>query len=349
MDAVTHALLGATAACATAPRDAHLARREWISLGALAAAFPDIDFAGFPFDPLRFLAHWHQGPTHSLVLLPLFALLIAATYVTLTRRPRALAAATAVCALGIATHVASDLITAYGTMLLYPFSDRRWALGITYLLDPLFTALVAISLVVALATRQRLGAWIGLGATGLYVATQFGLQQHALELGRVSAAAQGLPLTRLDAIAQPFSPFNWKLIASAGTTRHQAHVNLGGPVSVVPLPAALDAVAEAYDEPMRITWRRRDLYGRGARHRSLTATLWNDPRFADYRRFATHPALARIDGETPECVWFTDLRYDLPRLPETFRYGFCRAGGGEAWQLYRLRYFSNDARQRLAR
>jgi inner membrane protein len=44
-------------------------------------------------------------------------------------------------------------------------------------------------------------------------------------------------------------------------------------------------------------------------------------------------------------VWFTDLRYDLPALPDTFRYGFCRDAAGEAWTLYRLRYFSDDARQ----
>jgi inner membrane protein len=77
--------------------------------------------------------------------------------------------------------------------------------------------------------------------------------------------------------------------------------------------------------------------------------LWNDPRFAPFRRFAVYPAVSRIEslgGST--CVWYTDLRYDLPALPDTFRYGFCRDGADASWELYRLRYFSERSRQRLS-
>ena len=74
---------------------------------------------------------------------------------------------------------------------------------------------------------------------------------------------------------------------------------------------------------------------------------WHDPRFALYRRFALFPALSRIDRGGATCIWFTDLRYDLPALPDTFRYGFCRSGETLPWRLYRLRYFSADSRQGL--
>lgn len=61
-----------------------------------------------------------------------------------------------------------------------------------------------------------------------------------------------------------------------------------------------------------------------------------------------HPALSRIDaGRTSTCVWFTDLRYDLPAWPDTFRYGYCRELQAGDWRLYRLRYFSDDARQAI--
>ena len=38
---------------------------------------------------------------------------------------------------------------------------------------------------------------------------------------------------------------------------------------------------------------------------------------------------------------------DLPTLPDTFRYGFCRDNIDQPWRLYRLRYFSDNARQEL--
>jgi inner membrane protein len=63
--------MGAHAAHLGAPSDARLSRRSRLLLGGIAAAFPDVDFIGFLIDPLRFLAYWHQGPTHSLLLLPL--------------------------------------------------------------------------------------------------------------------------------------------------------------------------------------------------------------------------------------------------------------------------------------
>ena len=68
MELLTHALLGAGAALASRPARSRMTSRERLLLGAAAAMGPDIDFATFPIDPLRFLADWHQGATHSLLL-----------------------------------------------------------------------------------------------------------------------------------------------------------------------------------------------------------------------------------------------------------------------------------------
>ena len=126
------------------------AARERLLLGGAAAAFPDVDFVGFLVDPLRFLAYWHQGPTHSLVLLPLWAVLLGAAYCGVTRRWQAFGEAAAVSGLGLASHIVLDVITVYGTQVLYPFSDRRVSLGTTFVIDPLFTAVIAVSLVASL-------------------------------------------------------------------------------------------------------------------------------------------------------------------------------------------------------
>lgn len=351
MDVVTHALLGATLARATTPDRGRLSARNWLLLGAVSAAFPDIDFAAFPVDPLRFLADWHQGPTHSLLLLPLWSVLLGGLFVLATRQRAAFPEAVLVSALGLASHIAADFITAYGTAILYPLSTSRHALGTTFVIDPAFTAILAVGLTISLWTGRRLVAGLGLVILCGYVGGQALLQQRAINLGLASVRAQGLEIEKLSAIPQPFSPFNWKLIGVEGSLRYVAHVNLVGHPPLVPsLPGMrrLSAIARAYEPPAELVWQPRQLFGDQPGDQALVEQLWQRPQFAAFRRFAVHPALSRIDHRGDQtCIWFTDLRYDLPALPDIFRFGFCRDSPKHPWRLFRLRYFSERDRQAL--
>lgn len=86
MDPLTHALSGALLARAAAsarqhqitqrPDNPQLPLRLQVTAGFAAAIFPDLDFALRLIDTLTYL-NWHQGPTHSLLMLPLWAWLIA--------------------------------------------------------------------------------------------------------------------------------------------------------------------------------------------------------------------------------------------------------------------------------
>jgi inner membrane protein len=351
VDVVTHALLGAAVAYAVAPAGGRLNTRERLMLGAAAAAFPDIDFIGFLINPLVFLADWHQGPTHSVVLLPLWAVLIAAIFVGLTKRRAAFPEVVLVAGLGLASHIVSDVITAYGTAVPYPLSPLKLSLGTTFVIDPLFTTIVLASLAASLwMGRRSLGA-LGLLALCGYVVVQASLQQRALDIGREAAQAQGLSIQELSALAQPFSPFNWKLIGSNGVLHYEAYLNVVGHTSWVPaLPGLLPfhEIAQAYRSPSQLTWQMRSRYGNQPELWPLIEQRWDDPRFAPFRRFALYPSLSGVESSGAQtCVWFTDLRYDLPALPDTFRYGFCRASADQPWELYRLRYFSRS-RQRIS-
>jgi inner membrane protein len=353
VELVTHALLGAGAALASRPGRSRLTTRERLLLGVAGATWPDIDFITFLVDPLRFLADWHQGPTHSLLLLPLWALLIAAIFVAATRRREAFGEAAAVAALGLATHVAADAITAYGVMLWYPLSTRRFGLGATFVVDVWIGAIALCGVVLGLRWRQRAPAAIALGLVCGVVAGQAWLQQRALAIGQVSARTQGLAYERLSAFAQPLSPLHWKLIASTATQHRVAHLDLGGRGHWVPAWPGLrwlHALAGAYQPASALTWLRYERLADPQGQHGFVEPLWHDARFAPFRRFATHPALVSVDaGAGTDCVWFTDLRYDLPTLPEVFRYGFCRDDEHAPWLLYRLRYLSDSARQRLPR
>lgn len=360
MDTVTHALLGALAACAVAPRraaaPATLAPRERLALGAAAGAFPDVDFAAFALDPLRFLADWHQGPTHSLVLLPLWAAAIAAVAVRWRGRRPAFGDAWRVCAAALATHALADAATAYGTMLAYPLSTQRLGTGTVFVVDPWYSAITLAGTVAVWARPRRATALAALAAVGVYVGALALAQQQALAAGAASAQRAGIALASLHAYAQPLSPLHWRLVGTAsaqdpaGPVRHVADLDLAGTPTRIPRWPALRPLhdlAAAYRPAQALAWQRRALYGDASP--ALARQRWADPRFEPFRRFAAHPALARLDGDGTgaACVWFTDLRYDLPTLPATFRFGFCRAGAGDPWALYRLRYFATDARQRL--
>jgi inner membrane protein len=331
VDALAHALIGAQ--IGPWRRGRLIGTRDRALLGAAAAVFPDIDFIGFAIDPLRFLADWHQGPTHSLPMLPLWAALLAALYCTLVRRRAAFADAAGIAAFGLATHVLLDALTAYGTQLLWPLSARRFALGSVFVIDPWFILLAAAALVLALAgwRRSALAALVLLGA---YLAALAVLQQRALALARVAQP----DAERIAALAQPYSPLNWKLIAVHGDRYHIAHVNLAGHAPLVPRAfGRWHALAAAYEAPAQPGWQARPRWGDDA---ALAQQLWARDDFAAFRRFALFPA----GRAGQDCIWFSDLRYDLPALPEVFRYGYCRRAPQGAWQLYRLRYFSDDDR-----
>ncbi|MNF27841.1 hypothetical protein D3C84_85030 [compost metagenome] len=347
MDALAHALLGATLAQATSARCAALTPRQCLAVCSSAAIFPDIDFIGFLVDPLRFLAEWHQGPTHSLILLPLWAALIAGAFALAGKRKAAFLPACVFAAVGLASHIALDLMTAYGTALFHPLSQQRFWIGSLFLVDPVFLLIALGALVASLRLRKRWPALAGIALLALYAGGQTLQQLRASDIARQWAQANGIVPTRVAALAQPLSPFNWKLLVADGAHYHQAHLKLDGGGGALPIPGALGELARAYRPPEQLVWQLRHRYGADAALQEQVQARWHDPRFASYRRFALFPALSRIDRGGETCVWFTDLRYDLPTLPDTFRYGFCRGGETLAWRLYRLRYFSADSRQGL--
>ena len=117
MDPLTHALSGALLARAAAPLSSSthsgqivLPLRLQVAAGFAAAAFPDVDLVLRLIDTLTYL-NWHQGPTHSLVLLPLWAWLLAWLFSWLTRKRFSWKLFMLPTCLGIAIHIAGDLVT----------------------------------------------------------------------------------------------------------------------------------------------------------------------------------------------------------------------------------------------
>lgn len=357
MDTLTHALSGALLARATgrAPSNEDeltLSERSWV--GFAAAAFPDCDFVLLLVDQLSYL-NWHRGITHSLLLLPLWSFLLAWLFSLffrrVRRRPTPWQAFLGVCALGLGMHIAGDLITAYGTQILAPFSSHKWALSTTFIIDPWFTGILLLGL---LASRWRPQASAGLSLLLLlgYVGFQATLQREAIALGTRMAQTQGSVAYSVHALPQPLSPFHWKVVIVEGDRYQSAGVHLRASHSPAHPPPEdaffLRRVAAAYRAPHDLRWTRHQHFGSSPEAVALAREAWDHENFHGFRRFAAFPVVYRLDKDCDRtCVWFADLRFVLEGMLPPFRYGMCRPDAASPWLLHRLRQFSLNASEAL--
>lgn len=342
MDTLTHALSGALAARATAPRTARIPVAARVAAGFFAAAFPDIDWALVYVSPAAYVTG-HRGLTHSVLLLPLWAALLAWACAKLDRGGARWRDYFGVCAIAIGIHILGDLITSFGTIVLAPLSDARVAWSTTFIIDLWFTGIIVAGLAAAwLWRRSRVPAVAALALLGGYVGLQAVLHARAVDAGREHAARMGLGAAQVSALPRPVSPFNWMVVVVAGDRYHYANVNL---IRAAPLPAPgpdagfiarLDA---AYEPVATARWATVPKLGDSPADRPLAAAVLGTPELAFFRWFAEYPALYRIEAGNPaRCVWFEDLRFNIPgRDANPFRFGACNEAGAPGWVAYRLR------------
>jgi inner membrane protein len=328
---LTHALSGALLARATASKDApprSIPRR--VAAGFFACAAPDLDFVVGFLGPLEYLLH-HRGVTHSILLLPLWALLYSWLLAKMLREPRGWKALYGVTAMGLGLHIAGDVITSFGTIVLAPFSDWRAAIGTTFIIDLWFSGIIVAGLIVSIFVRNRIPAVVASVALAGYVGFQYLQREQALEFGREYASKSAIQDARITAHPRPVSPFNWTVYVSDEQTHRFAHVNLVRTEEKRYQPG--DGFVARIDAPYlpkdKAIWVVRRRYGEV--DQQFIAEAWNSDALAVYRWFADLPAL---DAKQGNCAWFVDLRFDTPGRPFTpFRYGACRDAPGAPWRF----------------
>jgi inner membrane protein len=343
MDTLTHALSGAVLGRATAGLDGSalsVRRRVWF--GFFAAAFPDIDFLLRPFvDPITFL-NLHRGVTHSILLLPLWAILLAWIWGRLSHKYR-FRDYLALAAMALAIHITADVITAYGTMIFAPFSNYKATIPTTFIIDPWFTGILVAGLVISWCRRSsRLPAIVSLIALAGYVGFQYTLHHSAKQLGKQHAQAQKLEGTLVTALPQPLSPFNWNIFIEIEETYQVAAVNLRREEAepAAPTDGLLRRLLASYRPPDNLRWQIFHKFGSAPEKRPLARAAWYSETMTDYRKFASFPHLLGIDQRDGAiCAWFMDLRFTLgdPTIIERtpFKFGACRSDENEEWQIYR--------------
>ncbi|QYZ67773.1 MAG: hypothetical protein OI74_01140 [Gammaproteobacteria bacterium (ex Lamellibrachia satsuma)] len=341
MDTITHTLVGVLAIQTGLLKPLALSlpsRARLLTVTCLAAAFPDIDYVGILFDPLSFITDWHRGPTHSFLMLPVWALLLGWLFAAFGGQLQHRGLYTAIAAIALTSHILTDIITPWGTQIFWPLSDYRAVLATTFVIDPLFTGIVVMGLASKVYCRSERFARLGVAVMILYLGLQGLLQHQAYQIAKTYSTQEGFREAKITVLPQPFSPAHWKLIVNESDRYHIAYADLFSfdlMVDVNERAGVLSRLVAAYRPLTQLVWQQETRYGDEPNIQALVRQAWAQEEFSRYRRFAQIPLLYGVSQEEERfCAWFADSRYMLPLIPPPFRYGMCRMAGGE-WQVVR--------------
>src|SRR5438552_12326244 len=165
MDTITHGIAGALIGKALCGGDdmfpAKPMKRARIITWALmlGAIFPDSDVFRDIFSHNDMLIiSWHRSITHSLLLMPIFAMLLAALTQWIARKfhwdSPSFAALTGIYAVGILSHILLDLVTTFGTMVWSPLAWSRPAWDLIFIVDFSLTGILLVPQLLAWAHRD---------------------------------------------------------------------------------------------------------------------------------------------------------------------------------------------------
>jgi len=150
LDNLTHAALGLVIA------EAGFRRRigpAAISLALVASEWPDIDALIGLVSPWT-MVQYHRTITHSVLLVPAAAAVLAAIWMRFSRSGR-FGPLWALASLAGLSHLLLDLLTSYGTEFLRPISNYKFALDWVPVVDPAVTLLLLGGWALAWRTRNR--------------------------------------------------------------------------------------------------------------------------------------------------------------------------------------------------
>ncbi|MBL0341717.1 MAG: metal-dependent hydrolase [Bacteroidetes bacterium] len=188
-------------------------------MGALAGSAPDIDAVmNFFISDVDALV-MHRGITHSiftaLIFGPLFGWLLWRLY---KKREGTFRSWTGLVTINIFFHLFLDTCTVYGTGLLTPFTEHRYAFDTIFVADPLYTLPLIVAFVALLVihrdrpSRMRWSVF-GLGISALYMFFAFVNHNSAINALRKAVDEKGFATSRLIATPTLLNAVLWNVIA----------------------------------------------------------------------------------------------------------------------------------------
>ncbi|MGY0216415.1 metal-dependent hydrolase [Endozoicomonadaceae bacterium StTr2] len=293
--------------------------------GALLGTLPDLDVLIDYGDDISNTVK-HRGFSHSLLILPLFSLLL--TWLIHKFKPlpqwsfgRLLALIT----LALVTHPLLDNFTSYGTQLLWPLPGY-FSLSSVFIIDPLYTLPLLVAMGFALINNRLAARYctIALLLSSAYLGWTLVAKQLVEQRAQESLQALGIPQDKVFITPSPLNTVLWRIVVVDGDHYWEG------------LTSFLDS-----DSRVRFVQKPRG-------HWPLLET---PEQLQAYRNFTGGFIRYRIENNQ---LIVSDLRLGLPdNLAFQFRFADREAGG--QWQLHTpersgsIRFESGTASKLFAR
>ena len=221
MDSITQATLGAAVGEAVLGKKIGNRAILW---GLFFGTLPDLDVIFSPFLDTARRLEFHRGPSHSLLLAVLVSLLLAKPLARLWKREKiSPARAATFLFLTWLTHILLDCFTVYGTSVLWPFSESRVAFNHLFIIDPLYTLPLLVSVIWLAfyrtkkqsAKRARTLRW-GLGISTAYIALSIAMKFIASAAFAEDLARRDISYHRRMEAPTPFNILLWRSVVDRG-------------------------------------------------------------------------------------------------------------------------------------
>ena len=215
MDILTQGILGAAIAEAGWRKDLG---RGAIFAGILFGLVPDFDVISGLWGEWTSMVH-HRGFTHSIFFAPLMAAPAGYLFWKINRQRGKATAWMHLIFWVLLTHPLLDVFTVYGTQLLSPVSDTRFALDGVSIIDPLYTFPLIGALLVARIwqdrpDRGRRAAQIMLALTTLYLGPGYIVASSTKEQARQQLVEREYPkIERIRAMPTFANLLLWRVVA----------------------------------------------------------------------------------------------------------------------------------------
>jgi inner membrane protein len=237
MDPVSHAMLGAAVAHGCFGKRLGLKAAVW---GAAAAVLPDVDiFFSIGADDFTALQR-HRGVTHGLLFAPLlgsaWGYLLARHYAHGTPEAASSWRWIALVTIALWTHPLLDYLTPYGTQLLQPFSNERFAAPVMPIIDPVYTLLLASGVLLAWrwspAPRARAASLVAVALSCGYIGYAAHLNEVAKEVAIAQLAALGVTDAQVTAYPTILQLQYRRVVARSNDVDRTGFVNAASPCAI---------------------------------------------------------------------------------------------------------------------
>jgi inner membrane protein len=188
MDILTQGLLGGVLAQSVAKKEE---TKLATLIGVIAGLLADADiFIYSSNDPLLNI-EFHRHFTHSLFFVPFGAAIAMVLLWPFLRKRISLGRLYLFSLMGYSLSGVLDACTSYGTHLFWPFSDERVAFNIISIIDPIFTLVLFITLLMTLRVKRRPVARFGLLLAVGYMSLGYVQLQRAQNVAADLIASRG--------------------------------------------------------------------------------------------------------------------------------------------------------------